>query len=319
MYNMKQGTKPSMANQNQDRSHGSSFVTDQTGSSRMDTILKMLLITFICLLAFSSGVYFGKHLSDSEYQYQTLKGNFNHDTDVAQGEGATTADGEKAELNPEDAIAEEETNAVNNKLMNSARDEVKSEVVSGKTEGKKEEAQAATERQAEHQAEHQPASVAEKASTEKESAKTAESAPQAAKPKLKAVAVREGHAETKPDLSASMKAASRIARNASPEEPAKKVESRVPSSLPKTVGSTADVEFTVQVASYPTAEAAKEHADELVKKGFPAFPVEANVGGKTWYRVSVGSFKSQKEATLYRAELLKQTSVASAIVQKIQR
>ena len=54
-------------------------------------------------------------------------------------------------------------------------------------------------------------------------------------------------------------------------------------------------------------------------KGFPAFPVEATIGGKTWYRVSVGSFKTQKEAITYRAQLLKQASLPSAIVQKIQR
>jgi cell division protein FtsN len=79
------------------------------------------------------------------------------------------------------------------------------------------------------------------------------------------------------------------------------------------------VEFTVQVASYPTAEAAKSHANELVKKGFPAFPVEAVVNGRSWYRVSVGSFKSQKEATAYRTTLLKQADLQSAIVQKISR
>ena len=126
----------------------------------------------------------------------------------------------------------------------------------------------------------------------------------------------------KPDLSAAHKAAERVANNASPvsdKAEVAKVESRVPSSLPKTVGSNGSVEFTVQVASYPTSDAAKSYANDLVKKGFPAFPVEATINGKTWYRVSVGSFKTMKEATTFRAQLLKQADLQNAIVQKITR
>ena len=57
----------------------------------------------------------------------------------------------------------------------------------------------------------------------------------------------------------------------------------------------------------------------MVKKGFPAFPVEAKINGKTWYRVSVGSFKSFNDASKFRAQLLKQAELPSAIVQKVTR
>jgi cell division protein FtsN len=263
------------------------MMKNQLGSSRMDIVLKMLLIAFISLLAFSSGVYFGKQLSDSDYELKALKSDFNHDAEVAKTDSADTA----RDTNPEDAINEEEVSALSEKLINSEKETVDKEE-SARTTAKNEKS---VEKESKAQANHEVA------------AKTTKTA------------ATEAKTEAKPDLTAASKAAMRIAQNASPEEPVKRVETRVPSSLPKTVGSSQDVEFTVQVASYPTAEAAKQHANELVKKGFPAFPVEATVGGKVWYRVSVGSFKTQKEATLYRAELLKQTTVASAIVQKIQR
>jgi cell division septation protein DedD len=135
-------------------------------------------------------------------------------------------------------------------------------------------------------------------------------------------AAAHGDAGGKPDLSAAHRAAERVANNASPvtdKQVEEKKESRVPSSLPKTVGTNGSVEFTVQVASYPTADAAKSYANDLVKKGFPAFPVEATINGKTWFRVSVGSFKTMRDASAYRAQLLKQADLQNAIVQRITR
>ena len=77
---------------------------NQSGSSRMDTVLKMLLIAFISLLAFSSGVYFGKQMSDSDYQLKALESDFSTH--------AKTADAKGAEVAPEDAIADEEVAAI---------------------------------------------------------------------------------------------------------------------------------------------------------------------------------------------------------------
>jgi len=246
---------------------------NESGSSRMDTVLKMLLIAFISLLAFSSGVFFGKQLSDSDYQLRALESDFNqsgfvklsdsNDADLANIDTKTDlALVDRAEAQAEETINQEEIAALSEQFVNNEKAEiVKNEAESKQAEG-----------------------------------------------------------ASKPDLSAASKAAMRIAQNASPTEPAPQKEpSRIPSSLPKTVGTSQDVQFTVQVASYPTPEAAQEHANELVKKGYPAFPVAANVQGKTWYRVSVGTFKTQKEAMAYRAELLKQTSLPSAIVQRIRK
>ncbi|MES2965997.1 MAG: SPOR domain-containing protein [Bdellovibrionota bacterium] len=332
------------------------MMKNQLGSSRMDTVLKMLLIAFVSLLAFSTGVYFGKEMVEQDYQYKALESDFKH---------ATTAEAKT----PEDAINEEEVATLAEKYTNAEKEDLaevaqraahgedvaahgeKRNVASAHDDHAAPAAKAAPAHDDHHAA---PAHDDHAAPAPKAAAAHAAPAPKAAAhddhhaaPAPKAAAAHDDHHaapapkpaaahddhhaapapkaaaahSAKPDLSAAHKAAERVANNAAPvSEPKHHVdENRVPTSLPKTVGGKGMVEFTVQVASYPTADAAKSHANDLVKKGFPAFPVEAVVNGRSWYRVSVGSFKSQKEATAYRTTLLKQADLQSAIVQKIQR
>lgn len=283
---------------------------NQVGSSRVDTVLKMLLIAFISLLAFSSGVYFGKQLVVSDYKLKELESDFNHSAKVAEH-------GKDLDVQPEDALVDEEVSAMSDKFVNAEREEL-GEGEGGGTQGKAEENRRVASEGHGEAAGHGAPAPAAKAQAGHGAAANEHEAPAAGHgaPAAKTAAA------AKPDLSAAHNAAKRIASNSAPiEAPAKAtVEStRNPTALPKVVGGSGVVEFTVQVASYPTADAAKEHANELVKKGFPAFPVEAAVNGRTWYRVSVGSFKSMREATSYRAQLLKQADVQSAIVQRIQR
>jgi cell division septation protein DedD len=284
---------------------------NQAGSSRMDTVLKMMLIAFISLLAFSSGVYFGKQLSDSDYQLKALEGDFSKSsTKTAKKDAHGTS---SAGANPEDAINEEEVAAMSEKFVANEHGDAH------ESADHEEEAHAAPAAHGE---------TRKVASTNEHDEHAA--APSHAAPAAKTAANAHGApaAGSKPDLSAVHKAAARVANNAAPEAThgggqvaaaSHDAPTRVPSSLPKTVGATADVEFTVQVASYPTMDAAKAKSEELKQKGFVAFPVEANVNGKTWYRVSVGSFKTYKDATTYRAQFLKATNLTTAIVQKIQR
>ena len=284
---------------------------DQKGSSRMDTVLKMMLIAFISLLAFSSGVFFGKQLSDSDYQLKALEGDFSKTStktaEAKSGKGEENASevaaGEKGG-NPEDAINEEEVAAMSDKFVANEKGGAKEERSIASEEGHDAKSEANGEAKAESKEAAHGKPVAHESGHEAAHTAKAEKA------------------EGKPDLSAAHKAAARVASNAAPTEAAPKhatEEARVPNSLPKTVGASADVEFTVQVASYPTMDAAKAKSDELKQKGFVAFPVEAQVGGKTWYRVSVGTFKTYKDATVYRAQFLKATNLTTAIVQKIQR
>lgn len=278
------------------------------GASSWDVVLKVLSITLVSLLAFSSGVWFGKKLSDSDHQRQALEGDFSKAAAQA-AHNSKTQDQDDA-----DALTEQDVAQMADQALEAAKSQMATQAPSAPASG----------------APASQASVAPSAQAQAPSTQTAAaaqgSAPTAAatKPANREVASTQAPATTgsqqRPDLSAAAKAAQRVAQNAAPvgvEAPP--AQSRIPSSLPKTVGLSNDVEFTVQVASYPTAQGAKEHVDELVKKGFPAFPVEAQINGRTWFRVSVGSFKSFNEAQRYRSQLIKQTDLPSAIVQKISR
>lgn len=291
---------------------------NERGGSSWDLVLKVLSITLVSLFAFSSGIWFGKKLSDSDYQRQALEGEFDREVQKSSDSLATYKSQED-----DDVLTDEEVAAATEKAMEASRKTASADSTDAKSP------QAAN--QVAEPAQANPAVAKAHTSTTNptahSSAPTAPANVAASKSATKeagerSVASTSQVATTKPDLSAVHQAATRVANNAAPTNPAaeqSKPESRVPSSLPKTVGASADVEFTVQIASYPTAEAAKEHVEAMVKKGFPAFPVEAKINGKTWYRVSVGSFKSFNDASKFRAQLLKQADLPSAIVQKIAR
>ncbi len=295
--------------------HMKENILNERGASSWDLVLKILSITLVSLFAFSSGIWFGKKLSDSDYQRQALEGEFDREVrksseTVAEHQGA----------HEDDALTDEEVSAATDKALESQR-KVATDGAGHATADKAEHVAAAPAAKTVVPDSHAQASAPPAAVTAHSA--PAHAAPAAVKSTVRAVASAPAAAESaKPDLSAVHQAAARVANNGAPTTAASEAatkESRVPSSLPKTVGTTSDVEFTVQVASYPTADAAREHVDSMVKKGFPAFPVEAKINGKTWYRVSVGSFKSFNDASKFRAQLLKQADLPSAIVQKIAR
>jgi cell division protein FtsN len=315
-------------------------ILNERGASSWDLVLKILSITLVSLFAFSSGVWFGKKLSDSDHQRMALEGEF--DKEVRK----TASTDEKENAEDKDALTDEEVAAAADKALESskAKTEVAEKTEAAPAHGEKAATKTADAHEghgaatgheaAGHEAAKPTATISHEVAHEatepkistKPAAKVAETShdAHAAPTKTdKAEKTTRSVASTtsgKPDLSAVHQAAVRVANNATPTEKEKpQAESRVPSSLPKTVGAANDVEFTVQVASYPTADAAKQHVEAMVKKGFPAFPVEAKINGKTWYRVSVGSFKSFNDASKFRAQLLKQAELPSAIVQKVTR
>jgi hypothetical protein len=282
------------------------------GASSWDVVLKVLSITFVSLLAFSSGVWFGKKLSDSDHQRQALEGDFSKAAAQA-AHNSKTQDQDDA-----DALTEQDVAQMADQALEAAKSQMAAHSPSAPATGAPA-TQASTAQTSANSPTHAAHSTQPAAADQGAATTTA-----ATKPANREVASTQAPAaagsQQRPDLSAAAKAAQRVAQNAAPvgvEAPP--AQSRIPSSLPKTVGVSNDVEFTVQVASYPTAQGAKEHVDELVKKGFPAFPVEAQINGRTWFRVSVGSFKSFNEAQRYRSQLIKQTDLPSAIVQKISR
>lgn len=62
--------------------------------------------------------------------------------------------------------------------------------------------------------------------------------------------------------------------------------------------------YTIQIGSFKTEEEAKETAENLISKGYPAFETTAHIPGKgTWYRVRIGTFKTINEAKTYGDKL----------------
>jgi len=62
--------------------------------------------------------------------------------------------------------------------------------------------------------------------------------------------------------------------------------------------------YTIQIGSFKTEEEAKETAENLISKGYPAFETTAHIPGKgTWYRVRIGTFKTINEAKIYGDKL----------------
>ncbi|MCM2282597.1 MAG: SPOR domain-containing protein [Bdellovibrionaceae bacterium] len=305
----------------------------QAGSSRFDTVLKMLMIAFVSLLAFSTGVYFGREMTENDHHLKALESNFDDSHQVAAEKN------KDYDVSEEEAIAAEDVETLTDKyvkaehdnLADVAMDKTADKAMTEKSTAKAEHSKPAADHHDEqHAAPAAKAAVSQKAHAPAAKVRNVASAHEV-KPIVKQPAHHDSDAEIaaqlqkaaksqKPDLSQVHEAARRVASNETPSAaPKAKTESRVPSSLPKSVGAATDIEYTVQVASYPNLDEAKVHANDLVKKGFPAYPVEATIKGKTWYRVSVGSFKSMNEAGKYRTELMKQANLTSAIVQKIER
>ncbi len=290
-------------------------MANQGQSTRLDTALKLLLITFVSLVAFFTGAYVGKAMSDSDHQLKAMEADFQTQKTAAEKH-------KNLDVADKDALVDEEVAQMSDKIMKSEKDQLgESLVKEAATEMKGDAKGKAAEKTAEKETAEKPAAKTAAKSTKPNREIATEEKP------IKKVA----HASEEPslnvkksklDLSEVHKTAERIASNetALSDEPVSQKEeptSRIPSSLPKSVGTASGPGFTVQVASFPTSEEAKKQVDELVKKGFPAFPIEATISGKTWYRVSLGNFKTQKEAAQYRLQLIKDSDIKKAIVAKV--
>ncbi len=86
-----------------------------------------------------------------------------------------------------------------------------------------------------------------------------------------------------------------------------------------TIKSSPGGEYTVQIASFPTMDNAREMEQSLKSKTYPAYIKAANLPNKgTWYRVRVGEFTTKQEALLYMESLKReQPNISSPIVTSI--
>ncbi|RYZ80860.1 MAG: SPOR domain-containing protein, partial [Proteobacteria bacterium] len=240
--------------------------------AKSDVMVKLALVFFISLLSFSIGTFVGKKYSDNQHKLAALEpskgGHDSREVASEHGEakehgaaktGEAMSDEEIAKL-AEEFVSDDTTATV-------AHGEAKAE---GHGEAKAEghgEAKAEGHGEA---AEHSTAVAANTASHE-----------EAATPKTRTLDRAE-------PLSAAKNLASGRAVSAAVAEE-KKIEARVPTSIPKDVAQYNSAgKFTVQVGAYGREEEAQKTIGELKSKGFSAFYVPATVKGRTWYRVSVG-------------------------------
>ncbi|WP_415064068.1 SPOR domain-containing protein [Bdellovibrio sp.] len=260
-------------------------------SSKTDAVVKLAIVFFISLLSFSIGTFVGKKYSDNQHQLAALepqKNTHGADREVAS---VPAAEGE----HKAGAMTDEE-------IAKLAEEFVADETVPANTEEQHGETAASEESTPHGEVAEAKTKIETKADIHK---------PTPAKDKSAPVTKNEEP----------LSAAKNIAAGKTPTPPVatKTVakEERVPSSLPKDVAQFTVGKFTVQVASYADEGEAQKMASDLKGKGYSAFYVPANIKGKTWYRVSVGQFATQKEAQTYRTEFLGKTKIESAIVQKI--
>lgn len=271
-------------------------------SSKTDVMVKLALVFFISLLSFSIGTFVGKKYSDNQHQLAALepqKSSTSSEREVASvnehettGKVGAMTDEEIAKL-AEEFVADETTPVGD--VATGGQDEHAAPAAHGEEEAASHGAIA--ESHAETKAEP-------KTDTHKPTTTKGDKTPvtQHNEPSEAAKNVAAGKAPTSLEMA---------------EKSVTAKENRVPSSLPKDVAQFAVGKFTVQVASYADEAEAQKMASDLKNKGYSAFYIPANIKGKTWFRVSVGQFATQKEAQSYRTELLGKAKVSSAIVQKI--
>lgn len=261
--------------------------------AKTDVIVKLVLVFFISLLSFSIGTFVGKKFSDNQHKIAQLE----------PKSGASELEREVASVHP-DSNEVKPKDALNDEEIKKLAEEFVSD-----DEGKK----AATP-PAHEDAHAAPVVPAHESHDNKEVA-----AP------THAVNARVAAEQAAPSSKASEASKRVVAGHAA--EPEHKTEdvktNRIPQSLPKELSSSAIGKFTVQVASYPTEDEAQKVAGDLKEKGFSSFYVPAKIKNKktnserTWFRVSVGLFNTQKEAEIYKTDLLARAKISSAIIQKI--
>lgn len=268
-------------------------MASQRGGTRMDTIVKLVLIFFISLLSFAVGTFVGQGVSESEFREAALeRGDYN----AFRGTASAEADqkGEKG-LTDEDiaSLTEEFVSTEKKKMAKEDKGHDKPEAKHVKAKVTPDGYKKVTSKKSDH---HPKEKVAAMKKTMAPTAKQAEA---------KAVAKHK----------APSKEATRVAQGKAPMKD--HLSKRKPTSVLPGLASSTVGKYTIQVASYPSEKEARSHASKLEGQGYEAFYLPAAVKGKTWFRVSVGLYSNHKSAANARKQLIKEGRVAAAIVQKI--
>jgi cell division septation protein DedD len=281
-----------------------SMSVEKHGSSKTDVMIKLILVLFISLLSFSVGTYVGKKFSDNQQK-------------VAHYESGGSAEGAERSV----ASVEEHASATEPK------EDEHGEKIAGQGEAANH-GDGHGEKSATVPSDEEVRKLAAEFVSDEPTKKEEAHADPHAKPvhakSDEHAAEAPAHGEAKaPKADQHAKAAlpssvaDRLADGHAPLPEPKKVEKRAPAELPKQVASSPIGKYTVQVAALTTEDEAKNMASDMTKRGLEAFYLEAKVKNKTYYRVNVRLFESEKAAAQYRKELMAKEKLSSALVQKI--
>ena len=268
----------------------------QSGSTKTDTVVKLVLIFFISLLSFSVGTFVGKQVSDSDHRRATLEDDYGPARSTASTSGM---DGAK-----KDRLSEDEIASLAEEFISSEK--AKQADAPGRTIAQATPPKPSQLDQPEPQG-YRKAGEAKPAGKYKQDLEDQNRKVTAYKAEI-IPPVKKAPEERSPT-------AARIAEGKAPT-PDPKV-TRKPDSVLPSVASSAVGKFTVQVASFADENEAKNHAASLKEKGWNSFYIPAKVGERTWYRVSVGLFTTSQGANEFRSELMREANIQNAIVQKI--
>jgi cell division septation protein DedD len=274
----------------------------EKGSSKTDTLVKVVLVFFISLLSFSVGTFVGKQVSDSDHRRLALEEG-DHKTD----RGIASV-GAKEDDSSEHKISEKEIENLTEEFVNKEKtmkdgEEVAEQAASGHGE----DAHAEKADTSHSGYKDFKRGLASSGHGTKEAAKASEHAAPAEHGKPAQKAGKNEHM----DAVAEKVAAGKAPTDGSHREPQSK-----PPILPS-VATTAVGKYTIQVASYIEESEAKTRAADLKGKGWNAFYIPANVKGRTYYRVSVGLFDDMGSANQFRGQFMREANTKEAIVQKV--
>ena len=302
---------------------------NQVGGSKADTIVKLVLIFFISLLSFSVGTFVGKQVSDSDYKRAALEEDYKSFRQAGHDE-------ELKDDHEADKVSDEELTSLTEEFVNKEKAAMKKdnghrEVASTKEKGHEGKVEAKPSKDHSGYKKYAKGKPSQEF-VEKDEIKKNELAKYRDKLQAKNTAKHDAkkvkhevttkvvklNKDNKDAAAAPVtKEASRVAAGKAPSADPKKV--RKPTSILPSVATSSIGKYTVQVASYASEGEAKAHASELKQKGWNAFYIPAEVKGRTWFRVSIGLFTNQKSAMSFREELMRQSSISSAIIQRIVR
>ncbi len=297
--------------------------------AKSDVAVKLVLVFFVSLLSFSIGTYIGYNYSKNQQKLAKLEPGSEHAGDrsvaseghaeVAHGD-ATAAHGAQDQMISDDEI----------KSLADDKSK-KEEFIADDTEGSAhadahvkpvdhgdEHAKPVTKTNGPHADPHGTPTKDAAREPAKSHADPHAIAPEKTTPEKVPSKPAPKHGAAVKHGDAALEAAESFLDGKVPEaKPATKVETRLPSSLPKDISQYALGKFTVQIASYNTKEEAEKRATKLKDQGYQTNVFPAKVADKTWYRVSFGLFGTNDEAQAERTKYLEKFRNESALVQKV--